>query len=48
MTTWNIDHKHTPAPPSLAEQIENGVALGGLLGCLCLSVWLLLIGMGLL
>ena len=48
MTVWNLDHKHRIPPPSLAEQIENGVAFGGLLACLTFALLMLAVGMGLL
>jgi hypothetical protein len=38
MTTWNVDHKRRPRGPTVAEQIENGMALGGLLAVLALAV----------
>lgn len=38
MTVWNLDHKHRANGPTVAEQIENGIAYAGLLACLALAI----------
>lgn len=48
MTVWNLDHKHRANGPSIPEQIENGIAFGGLLSCLTFALLMLAVGMGLL
>jgi hypothetical protein len=38
MTAWDVDHKRRPRGPTVAEQIENGMALAGLLAMLTLAI----------
>jgi hypothetical protein len=45
MTAWNVDHKRRPRGPTVAEQIENGLALAGMLVCFLLILCGVAIGL---
>jgi hypothetical protein len=38
VTAWDVDHKRRPRSPTVAEQIENGLALAGMLAVLALAI----------